>query len=215
MTSSELIRALDHLIRCDIASNVISQKLPSAKVFGIEGCEVLIPGMYAIMETASALGMENVEMGMSHRGRLNVLHEVFQKPLQSIFNHLLEAERIDLGDVVYHLGTRAELEIMGSDFVHRKVKLSLEANPSHLEAVASVVIGKTRAKQFFVQDIKKKKVMPILLHGDAAFSGQGIVSEVMEVSIYSSIYNVCFHINYKDIVTNSFIHSFIHIVLYC
>lgn len=126
--------------------------------------------------------MEGIEMGMAHRGRMNVLHNYFEKPLRNIFNHFSEAEPTELGDVKYHLGTRAEVTITGPDGIERTVHLSLAANPSHLEAVNPVVIGKTKAKQFFIQDQSMKRVMPLLLHGDAAFSGQGIVPEALELS---------------------------------
>ena len=94
-----------------------------------------------------------------------------------------ENEPSELGDVKYHLGTRAEVQVKVSDGSTRTVHISLAANPSHLEAVCPVVIGKTKAKQFFVDDVDKTRVIPIILHGDAAFSGQGIVPEVMEVGV--------------------------------
>lgn len=120
-------------------------------------------------------------MGMAHRGRMNVLHNFFGKPLWSIFNKFSEAEPSELGDVKYHLGTRSEILVKGLDDIDRTVHVSLAANPSHLEAVNPVVLGKARAKQFFINDTSMKRVMPLLLHGDAAFSGQGIVPEVRRV----------------------------------
>jgi 2-oxoglutarate dehydrogenase E1 component len=174
--------ALTRLSRCDFSGKFISKMFPSAKEFGIEGCEALIPGLLAMFEVAAHQGVEDIEMGMSHRGRVNVLHEVFRKPLHSIINAYKESELSSIGDVKYHLGTRAELSVVSSDGVERVLGLSLEANPSHLEAVNPVVIGKVRAKQYFNKDETRQKVMPLLLHGDAAFSGQGIVPEVMEVS---------------------------------
>ncbi len=114
---------------------------------------------------------------MAHRGRMEVLHHLFQKPLRGIINMFSESDPTELGDVKYHLGTRAEIEVKGTDGMLRTVHMSLAANPSHLEAVCPVVIGRTKAKQFFINDTEKTRVMPILLHGDAAFSGQGIVPE--------------------------------------
>jgi 2-oxoglutarate dehydrogenase E1 component len=183
VTIEDKREALNRLSRCDLMGKYISEKFPSTKVFGIEGCEVLIPGLAAMLRTASRGGVEVVELGMSHRGRLNVLHDFFQKPLHSIINQFRETEPTHLGDKNYHLGARTELEIVGSDGITRNVRLSLEANPSHLEHVNAVVIGKVRAKQYFGKDTTRKKILPLLLHGDAAFSGQGIVSEVMEVSV--------------------------------
>jgi 2-oxoglutarate dehydrogenase E1 component len=101
-----------------------------------------------------------------------------------------ESEPSELGDVKYHLGTRAEINVVGTDNVERTMHLSLAANPSHLEAVYPVVIGKTRAKQFFINDLERRKVMPVILHGDAAFSGQGIVPEVMFLYMHIHLY-VC------------------------
>lgn len=173
---------------CDLTAQFLNEKFSAAKVFGIEGCESLIPGIHALFQSASAHGMESVEMGMAHRGRMNVLVNVFDKPLRSICNKFNETDPSELGDVKYHLGTRAVIDVPGIDGITRQISLSLAANPSHLEAVNPVVIGKTKAKQFYLEEStepggmsSKHRVMPVLLHGDAAFSGQGIVPEVLEV----------------------------------
>ena len=159
---------------------------PHLKVFGIEGCEALIPGLKAILQRSSSLGCEDLEMGMAHRGRLNVLVNFLGKPLRSIFATFREADPSELGDVKYHLGTRAQLKVRdtgeGGDDVERVMHISLVANPSHLEAVNPVVIGTAKAKQFFIDDKSMKRVCPLLLHGDASFSGQGIVPETLELS---------------------------------
>jgi 2-oxoglutarate dehydrogenase E1 component len=177
------MRNLNSLIRTHMATNFLNTKYPSSKVFGIEGCEALIPAMWAIIgRGAHKWGLEGVELGMAHRGRLNVLHDVLGKSFKDICSDFNEKEHY-YGDVKYHLGTRSTLSVESLDNQHvKQVHVSLAANPSHLEAVNAVVIGKCRAKQKFMNDEKKVRIMPLLLHGDASFSGQGIVSEVLELS---------------------------------
>mmetsp|Transcript_3340 Transcript_3340/g.4762 ORF Transcript_3340/g.4762 Transcript_3340/m.4762 type:complete len:903 (+) Transcript_3340:426-3134(+) len=179
---SDKMRIFELLLRTDHTATFLNKRFPNAKVFGIEGCESLIPGLWGILEEVSKLGCEGIEMGMAHRGRMNVLHNFFQKPLSSICNNFHESEPSELGDVKYHLGTRVQLTVRGEDEKDRIVHISLAANPSHLEAVNPVVIGKCKAKQFFIGDATMKKVCPLLLHGDASFSGQGIVPETLELS---------------------------------
>lgn len=181
----EKLQVLKHLMRVDHTAKFLTKTFPSSKVFGIEGCEALIPGLWGILQTASSLGCEAIEMGMAHRGRMNVLHNFFGKPLHTICATFNESDLSELGDVKYHLGTRAELVVKdcsSNDPQERTVHVSLAANPSHLEAVNPVVIGKTKAKQFFIEDKEMKLVCPLLLHGDASFSGQGIVPETLELS---------------------------------
>jgi len=181
---SQQKRTLTRLMRTDYCSRFLNRKYPSSKVFGIEGCESLIPGLWSILgRAAHKYDLEGVEMGMAHRGRLNVLHDVLGKPFQSICTEFNETE-LYYGDVKYHLGTRgaAEVDSLDGKQPSRKVHISLAANPSHLEAVNPVVIGKTKAKQIFLNDENRTRIMPILLHGDAAFSGQGVVAEVLELS---------------------------------
>lgn len=176
-------RTLRLLMGTNNTSVFLTSRFPGSKVFGIEGSESVLVGLQAVLEAASALGVEAVELGMAHRGRMNILTNVLKRPLRAICCYFSEnANPTELGDVKYHLGTRAEILVRGTDGVERTVHISLSANPSHLEAVNPVVIGKTKAKQFFVNDVEKKIVMPILLHGDASFSGQGIVPEVLELS---------------------------------
>jgi 2-oxoglutarate dehydrogenase E1 component len=184
-------RNLYRLIRTDHAAKFLSKKFPSAKVFGIEGCESLIPGLWAILERGShKWGMEGVEMGMAHRGRVNVLHDVLGKSFRSILTDFNESEHF-YGDVRYHLGTRATVATKGlrPEDEDKRVHISLAANPSHLEAVNPVVMGKCKAKQRLLNDDTQRRVMPILLHGDASFSGQGIVPECLELSNMAE-YNV-------------------------
>eukprot|EP00606_Chrysophyceae_sp_TOSAG23-5_P001557 GSChrysophyteH2.ASY1.ANO1.599.1 assembled CDS len=185
------MRNLKRLIRTDHAAKLLNKKFPSAKVFGIEGCESLIPGLWSLLGRGShKWGMEGVEMGMAHRGRMNVLHDVLGKSFKAICTDFNESEHY-YGDVRYHLGTRATiitnaLDPAASD---KKVHISLAANPSHLEAVNAVVMGKCKAKQNLLGDDTQRRVMPILLHGDASFSGQGVVPECLELSNMSE-YNV-------------------------
>ena len=180
-SAKEQRKVFEKLLRSHKTAEFLNRKFFNAKVFGIEGCEVLIPGLWAVVEEAAKQGCEGIEMGMAHRGRMNILHNFFLKPLSTICNHFHESEPSELADVKYHLGTRAHLKV-NIDGTQRSVHVSLAANPSHLEAVNPVVIGKCRAKQFFIGDTTMKKVCPVLLHGDASFSGQGIVPETLELS---------------------------------
>lgn len=159
----------------------LARKWSSEKRFGLEGCEILIPAMKAIIDKSSELGVESIIMGMPHRGRLNVLANVCRKPLEQIFTQFagLEASDDGSGDVKYHLGTYVERL---NRVTNKNIRLAVVANPSHLEAVDPVVQGKTRAEQFYKGDTEGKRTMSILLHGDAAFSGQGIVYETFHLS---------------------------------
>lgn len=159
----------------------LAKKWPSEKRFGLEGCEILIPAMKQIIDRASALGVESFVIGMPHRGRLNVLANVCRQPLDSLLTQFsaLEAADEGSGDVKYHLGVCIDRFNRQSQ---KRVRLSLCANPSHLEAVDPVVQGKTRAEQFYRGDHDGDKVMSMLLHGDAAFSGQGVVFETFHLS---------------------------------
>lgn len=181
---------LEKLMRADHTAKFFNQKYPGSKVFGIDGCEVIIPALWNIAARASNIwGIEGIEMGMAHRGRMNVLHNFLQKPLASICNDFSEAD-LTYGDVKYHLGTRASITLDHAGYDGSKeMHISLSANPSHLEAVNPVVLGKCKAKQFYIGDKNYSKVMPILIHGDASFSGQGIVPETLELAAIAD-YNV-------------------------
>ena len=153
---------------------------PSA--FGLDGGESLIPALGQIIKRGGALGVKEIIIGMPHRGRLSVLANVMQKPYRAIFNEFqggsFKPEDVDgSGDVKYHLGASSD-----RDFDGNNVHLSLTANPSHLEAVNPVVLGKVRAKQQQRNDHERTEVMPLLLHGDAAFAGQGVVAECFGLS---------------------------------
>uniref|UniRef100_A0A665VDF3 2-oxoglutarate dehydrogenase complex component E1 n=1 Tax=Echeneis naucrates TaxID=173247 RepID=A0A665VDF3_ECHNA len=173
---------LARMIRSTRFEEFLQRKWSSEKRFGLEGCESLVPALKTIIDKSSQSGVESVIMGMPHRGRLNVLANVIRKELDQIFcqfDSKLEAADEGSGDVKYHLGMYHKRMNRVSD---KYVTLSLMANPSHLEAVDPVVQGKTKAEQFYCGDTEGKKVMSILLHGDAAFAGQGIVYETFHLS---------------------------------
>ncbi len=157
-------------------------KYPGAKRFGLEGGESFIPALYECISSSAELGVEDVIIGMAHRGRLNVLANILQKPARDILakfqGHEASPDEVQgSGDVKYHLGASND-----RDFRGKKVHLSLTANPSHLEAVNPVVVGKVRAKQTMRGDGARTQVMGVLVHGDAAFAGQGVVSETLSMS---------------------------------
>ena len=173
---------LNKLVEAEGFEKFLHVKYMGTKRFGLDGGEALIPAMEQVIKRGGNLGLEEIVIGMPHRGRLSVLANVMQKPYRAIFNEFqggsFKPEDVDgSGDVKYHLGASSDRE-----FDNNKVHLSLTANPSHLEAVNPVVLGKVRAKQDQLGDAERRKVMPILLHGDAAFAGQGVVAECFALS---------------------------------
>ncbi|MBR9843915.1 MAG: 2-oxoglutarate dehydrogenase E1 component [Rhodobacteraceae bacterium] len=173
---------LNKLVEAEGFEKFLHVKYMGTKRFGLDGGEALIPAMEQVIKRGGNLGLEEIVIGMPHRGRLSVLANVMQKPYRAIFNEFqggsFKPEDVDgSGDVKYHLGASSDRE-----FDSNKVHLSLTANPSHLEAVNPVVLGKVRAKQDQLGDAERRKVMPILLHGDAAFAGQGVVAECFALS---------------------------------
>ncbi len=173
---------LNKLVEAEGFEKFLHVKYMGTKRFGLDGGEALIPAMEQIIKRGGALGVKDIIIGMPHRGRLNVLVNVLAKPLRAIFNEFQGGsfkpkEVAGSGDVKYHLGASSDREFDGN-----KVHLSLTANPSHLEAVNPVVLGKARAKQEQYNDDTRRSVMPILLHGDAAFAGQGVVAECFGLS---------------------------------
>jgi 2-oxoglutarate dehydrogenase E1 component len=173
---------LNKLVEAEGFEKFLHVKYMGTKRFGLDGGEALIPAMEQIIKRGGALGIKDIVIGMPHRGRLSVLANVMQKPYRAIFNEFqggsFKPEDVDgSGDVKYHLGASSDREFDGN-----KVHLSLTANPSHLEAVNPVVLGKARAKQDQVHDEDRTAVLPILLHGDAAFAGQGVVAECFGLS---------------------------------
>ena len=173
---------LNKLVEAEGFEKFLHVKYMGTKRFGLDGGESLIPAMEQIIKRGGNLGVRDIVIGMPHRGRLSVLANVMQKPYRAIFNEFQggssKPEDVDgSGDVKYHLGASSDREFDGNT-----VHLSLTANPSHLEAVNPVVIGKVRAKQDQLGDKNRITVMPILLHGDAAFAGQGVVAECFALS---------------------------------
>jgi 2-oxoglutarate dehydrogenase E1 component len=172
---------LNKIIEAEGFEKYLHVKFVGTKRFGIDGGESLIPALEQIIKRGGNLGVKEIKIGMSHRGRLNVLANVMGKPFKAIFNEFfgssIASKRDFEGDVKYHLGASSNREFDGN-----VVHISLTDNPSHLEAVNPVVLGQVRAKQFFHKDPERKKVIPVLIHGDAAFAGQGIVAECFAMS---------------------------------
>ena len=173
---------LNKMVEAEGFEKFLHVKYTGTKRFGLDGGESLIPALEQIIKRGGALGVRDIVIGMPHRGRLSVLANVMQKPYRAIFNEFqggsFKPEDVDgSGDVKYHLGASSDREFDGNN-----VHLSLTANPSHLEAVNPVVIGKVRAKQDQIGDADRTQVLPLLLHGDAAFAGQGVVAECFGLS---------------------------------
>ena len=181
--SSDLRRAIyKDLVEAEGFETYLQMKHTGTKRFGLDGGESLIPLMERMLRSAASVGVEEVVIGMPHRGRLNVLARTMGKPYVAIFSEFQgnSAHPEDVqgsGDVKYHLGASAD-----RDFIEGSMHLSLTANPSHLECVNPVVLGKVRAKQAQRGDETREKVMGVLMHGDAAFAGQGIVPESLDLS---------------------------------
>ncbi|MFN3525493.1 MAG: 2-oxoglutarate dehydrogenase E1 component, partial [Paracoccus sp. (in: a-proteobacteria)] len=174
---------LNKLVEAEGFEKFLHVKYMGTKRFGLDGGEALIPAMEQIIKRGGALGVKDIVVGMPHRGRLSVLANVLSKPYRAIFHEFqggsFKPEDVDgSGDVKYHLGASSDREFDGN-----VVHLSLTANPSHLEAVNPVVLGKARAKSDQLGDrTDRTAVLPILLHGDAAFAGQGVVAECLQLS---------------------------------
>ena len=182
LTAEEKERYLDKLVETVGFEEFLHTKFPGVKRFSSEGGDNLMVAMEAVVERAARLGVKEVVLGMPHRGRLDVLTSFMGKPyvaMLSMFQgNLATPDWVNSsGDVKYHLGISTDKEFEGN-----KVHLSLTANPSHLEAVNPVVVGKVRAKQDQYKDTEREKVMGLLLHGDAAFCGQGVVAETLSLN---------------------------------
>jgi len=177
---------LAKLIECERFEQFLHKRYPGTKRFGADGGESMVPALEQVIKRGGAMGVEDIIIGMPHRGRLNVLAAVMGKPYHQIFHEFQGGntqgeDEFGSGDVKYHLGASSDREFDGN-----AVHLSLTANPSHLEAVDPVVLGKARAKQ--EENCRREpgtprsSVLPLLLHGDAAFAGQGIVTECLGLS---------------------------------
>ncbi len=173
---------LERLTAAEVFERFLDRKYTGTKRFGLDGGETLIPAMEQILKRGVQIGINEVVLGMTHRGRLNVLANFMGKPFAAIFSEFQgnPANPEDVqgsADVKYHLGTSSDREFDG-----KTVHLSLTANPSHLEAADTVVLGKVRAKQRQKQDSERSHSMALILHGDAAFAGQGLVAETLDLS---------------------------------
>ena len=173
---SKLVEAEGFEKFCDV-------RFRGTKRFGLDGGESMVPALEQIIKRGGALGVREIVLGMAHRGRLNVLAQVMGKPQRAIFHEFkggsFAPDEVEgSGDVKYHLGASSDREFDGN-----KVHLSLTANPSHLEIADPVVLGKVRAKQDQLGDVvERSKVLPLLIHGDAAFAGQGVIAECFGLS---------------------------------
>jgi 2-oxoglutarate dehydrogenase E1 component len=183
LSADEKRTVLQQLTEAEGFEAFCQKRYVTTKRFGLEGGEITIPALHAMIETAAANGVVEIAIGMPHRGRLNTLVNIVKKPLTALFSEFGGAsfkpdDVQGSGDVKYHLGTSTDVEIAG-----HTVHLSLQPNPSHLEAVDPVVVGKVRARQDSAGDTKMRgSVMAILMHGDAAFAGQGLVYETLAMS---------------------------------
>ena len=176
------LEILENLIDSELFETFLHKRYLGQKRFSLEGAESLIPAIHSIVELAPEVGVKELVMGMAHRGRLNVLANILDKSYAMIFGEFEDIGAPNVtggdGDVKYHRG-------YSSDHVNRhgnSLHISLTSNPSHLEAVNPVVEGRTRAKQRQWADTERTKVLPLLIHGDAAFAGQGLVAETLNLS---------------------------------
>jgi len=181
-TKEQKVRILRRLHKAELFEHFLHTKYVGQKRFSLEGGETFIPALDTIVEHCPDADIDEIVMGMAHRGRLNVLASILRKSFEFIFEEFSESFIPDTvegdGDVKYHLGYEAVLETTAG----KKVEVRLAANPSHLEAVDPVVQGKTRARQRLRGDTERQRILPLLVHGDAAFPGQGIVAEVLNFS---------------------------------
>ncbi len=193
MTDKEKVHLYDRLNWAHHYGTFLTQKFNTEKRFGLEGCDSFIPGLKVAIDAAAENGASHFVIGMPHRGRLNVLVNVVRKPLEVVFAELqgikpTKSEEFahkfaDTGDVKYHLGTTYKRLQTMTDGSQKHVSITLLPNPSHLEAVNPVVMGRARAMQhtFGGGDQSKKEVVPIIIHGDAAMAGQGVVYEQLQM----------------------------------
>ena len=181
-TKEGKIAILNKLIESEGFESFLNVKYVGTKRFGLDGGESMIPALEQIIKRGGQLGVTDIVFGMAHRGRLNVLANVMSKPFSAIFHEFQGGSSTPddvegSGDVKYHLGSSSD-RVFDGNTVH----LSLTANPSHLEIVDPVVLGKARAKQDQKGDKERTTVLPLLIHGDAAFAGQGVIAECFGLS---------------------------------
>ena len=181
LNRDQQLRVLSKLTDAEVFEQFIHRKFLGAKRFSLEGGETLIPLLDLAFEEAADAGIGETVIGMAHRGRLNILANIMGKPARQIFREFQDPDgerNLGRGDVKYHLGFSSDHETSSGKMMH----LSLCFNPSHLEFVGPVLVGRVRAKQDRLNDTQRKKVLPVLIHGDAAFAGQGVVAEMLNFS---------------------------------
>jgi 2-oxoglutarate dehydrogenase E1 component len=180
-SGEQRLAILKKLKEAALFERALQKKFPGQTRFSVEGGDVLIPLLDAAVKKAASLGATDIVFGMPHRGRLNVLVNIFRLPYENMFAEFadnVEYGVVGEGDVKYHKGYSADLQVPGGDTVH----LTLTPNPSHLEAIDPVVEGKCRARQDRLGEGGERRVLPLLIHGDAAFAGQGVVAETLNLS---------------------------------
>lgn len=182
LTRGERAHVLEQLTRAETFEAFLAKRYPGEKRFSLEGAESLIPLLDRMLERGAELGVDEVVMGMAHRGRLNVLNNILGKTYEQIFTEFednwQEGFADASGDVKYHRGYSGVRTFRSG----RTLRLAMASNPSHLESVNPVVGGRTRAKQRLRNDVERRRVVPVLIHGDAAIAGQGIVAECLNFS---------------------------------
>ena len=182
-SGEEKKRILERLTAAEVLERYLGTKYVGQKRFSLEGAETLIPALDALIRHAGSNGVKETVIGMAHRGRLNVLVNILGKPPRALFDEFEgkfehhHGDRAHTGDVKYHMGFSADVATPGGP-----MHVALAFNPSHLEIVNPVVVGSVRARQQRRRDAERKQVMPVLLHGDAAFAGQGVVMELFQMS---------------------------------
>lgn len=178
-SKEEKEKILDDLTSAELFEHFIHTKYPGQTRFSLEGGETFVPLLKALIETGAEAKAEDIFIGMAHRGRLNVLAHVLEKPYTQIFHEFEDTAQEDgSGDVKYHKGAHANLKTLSGHFI----EVALAPNPSHLESVDPIVEGQTRAKQELKKDVDlRKTVIPILVHGDASLAGQGVVYEILQM----------------------------------
>ena len=182
LNDGERRRIIEKLVAAEFFENFLHTKFLGQKRFSLEGGESLIPLLDHIVENSPGFGIREVVFGMAHRGRLNVLVNILGKSYESVFSEFEDSPNIHApfgsGDVKYHKGYSSDRYVESGERVH----LTLTSNPSHLEAVDPVVEGRTKAKQVRAGDADGETIVPVIVHGDAAFAGQGIVAETLNLS---------------------------------
>jgi 2-oxoglutarate dehydrogenase E1 component len=175
-------RILEKLVQCNVFEQFLNTKYVGVTRFSLEGGDALIPGLDALLERAAALGAREIILGMAHRGRLNVQVNIIAKPFTDIFSEFENCydpeNLVGAGDVKYHTGYLNDIQTLGG----HTLRVLMVNNPSHLEAVDPVVEGFARARQELAEDGSGRRVLPLLIHGDAAFAGQGVVAETLNLS---------------------------------